>query len=418
MIQNLVDGQNFDVIVVGGGPSGSSCSIYLAKAGLNVLLVDRAKFPRDKICGDGISGKSMKVLQELDLVKDLETVEHLKMFGVTFSSPNGTVVEIPSKPKDGGAPPGFVARREVFDNVIFQNAKKLVTTIEGFQVNDLLWEETEDGKKQVVGLTGFDMSTRTKYSFRAKVIVGADGAASVVGNKTGLDVVDENHQLVAIRAYYENVGGMSDKIELHFVDSLMPGYFWIFPLPNGRANVGSGMITKDMKDKKVNLQQETFKIIETNPLFKDRFVNAKKLTEFRSWSLPVGSTHRKCYGNGFVLVGDAASLIDPFTGEGIGNALMSGKIAAQYILKAFASNDFSEEMFKQYDQALWEEVGDELKTSYRLQKIGKFKPLLNFIIDKAARNQKVREAISNSLLDPQSQKQFYSPLFYIKMLLS
>lgn len=418
MIQNLVDGQQFDVIVVGGGPSGSCCATYLGRAGMNVLLIDKAKFPRDKICGDGISGKSVKVLEELDVLKDMEQAEHLKMFGVTFSSPKGTVVEIESKSKIPGKPPGFVARREVFDNIVFQNAKKYATVVENFNVNDLVWEETEDGKKQVVGITGFDMTNRAKYTFKAKVVVGADGAASIVANKLGVDVIDENHQIVAIRAYYEGVKGMTDKIELHFVDSLMPGYFWIFPLPDGRANVGSGMITKDVKEKKINLQQETLKLIETNPLFKDRFAEAKKITEYRSWSLPVGSTHRKPYGPGVVLLGDAASLIDPFTGEGIGNALESGKIAAKYIQKAFTANDFSEEFFKQYDQALWVEVGSELATSYRLQKIGRHTFLLNFIINKAAHNQKVREAISNSLLDPQSQKQFYSPLFYLKMLLS
>ncbi len=413
MIPGIVDGQEFDVIVVGGGPSGAVCATFLAKGGKSVLLVDKAKFPRDKICGDGISGKSVKVLSELNLLPDMSKAEHIKMYGVTFSSPKGTVVKIASMPKEGGEPPGFVARREVFDNVLFQNAKKHCQVLEHFQVNDLLW----DGDK-VIGVTGFYAQTRQKYSFKAKVVVGADGAASVVANKVKLDEIDENHQLVAIRCYYKNVKDCNDTIELHFVDELIPGYFWIFPLANGMANVGSGMVTRDMKAKKVNLQEATMKAIKNNRLFKERFEGAEQITPFKSWSLPVGSKRRKAHGNGFVLLGDAASLIDPFTGEGIGNALVSGKIAAEHIAKAFEKNDFSASSLKEYEEALWKEVGPELSTSYKLQKLGQHVWLLNFLINRAKKSKTVQEAISNSLINPQERDIFSNPMFYVKALIS
>lgn len=413
MVEGIVDGQEFDVIVVGGGPAGSACATFLAKSGKNVLLLDKAKFPRDKICGDGISGKSVRVLQSLDLLKDMDKSEHIKMYGVTFSSPKGVVVKIPSKPSQGGEPPGFVARREVFDNVIFQNAKKHAKVMEQFNVTDLLW-----AGEQVVGVTGIDMATRTRYSFRSKIVVGADGAASVVANKVKLDEIDETHQLVAIRCYYKNVKQCDDTIELHFVDELIPGYFWIFPLANGLANVGAGMVTRDLKAKKVNLQEATLKAIQNNKLFKERFQGAEQITPFKSWSLPVGSKRRKAHGNGFILVGDAASLIDPFTGEGIGNALTSGKLAAEYINKAFEKNDFSANALKDYEDALWKEVGPELATSYKLQKLGAHVWLLNFLIDKAKKSKTVQEAISNSLINPQERDIFSNPMFYVKALIS
>ncbi len=413
MIEGIVDGQAFDVIIVGGGPSGSSCATFLGKAGKDVLLLDKAKFPRDKICGDGISGKSVKILAELGTLPAMSKSEHIEMYGVTFSSPKGRVVKIDSKGKSGERPPGFVARREVFDNVIFQNAKKYARTLEGFQVIDLLWQGD-----QVVGVTGLETSTRKKYSFKAKVVVGADGAASVIASKVKLDEIDEAHQIVAIRCYYKGVKNLNDTIELHFINELLPGYFWIFPLANGMANVGSGMITTDLKKKKVNLQEATMRAIKENPLFKARFEGAEQVTPFKSWSLPVGSKHKKAHGNGFILIGDAASLIDPFTGEGIGNALVSGKIAAEYIVKAFEQNDFTAKTLKEYEDALWREVGNELKTSYKLQKIGQHKFLLNLVIDKAAKSKAVQEAISNSLLNPQERSAFSNPLFYIKALLS
>ncbi|MFH0713129.1 MAG: geranylgeranyl reductase family protein [Candidatus Micrarchaeota archaeon] len=413
MFSGFVDGQEFDVIIVGAGPSGSSCATFLAKAGKNVLLIDKAKFPRDKICGDGISGKSLKVLQELGVMPAMEKAEHIKMYGVTFSSPKGRVVKIPSRGKEGDKPPGFVARREVFDNVIFQNAKKYSHTFEQFQVSDLLLEGD-----QVVGVTGIDLQTKKKYSFKAKVVVGADGAASVISNKVKYDNFDDNHQIVAVRAYYSGVKDLNDTIELHFVDELIPGYFWIFPEANGMANVGAGMIVRDMKAKKVNLQEAMQKAMDNNPLFKERFKDAKLISPIRSWSLPVGSKHKKAHGNGFILVGDAASLIDPFTGEGIGNALTSGKIAAESIVKAFAKNDFSAASLKDYEDTLWKEVGTELKTSYKMQKMGQNTFLLNLIIDKASRSKTVQEAISNSLLNPSNRDIFYSPMFYLKVLFS
>ncbi len=129
--------EEFDVIVIGGGPSGSSATAFLAKAGKRVLLLDRAKFPREKVCGDGISGRSVGVLRELGLLESFKSVEHQDMFGVTFSSPNGTVAPIPSA--SGKDAPGFVCRREVFDNVLFQHAKSLAAkTIEGFFATDLV----------------------------------------------------------------------------------------------------------------------------------------------------------------------------------------------------------------------------------------------------------------------------------------
>lgn len=403
--------QEWDVIVLGGGPAGSSCATYLGKAGKKVLLLDRVSFPRDKTCGDGISGKSVRILRELEVLDDMETVEHLKMNGVTFSSPNGKVVEVIAKKKDSNEPPGFVCPREVFDNVLFQNAKKHAQAIEGFFATDLIIENNN-----VVGVTGNYQGK--PYSFRARCVVGADGAGGITARKVGTVNNHEDHLISALRCYYEGVEGMTNKIELHFVDEALPGYFWIFPLPNKKANVGIGMIVTDMKKKKVNLEKLMYDIIEKNPLFKGRFANAKRSTEVKRWQLPVGSYRPKVYGNGYVLVGDAASLIDPFTGEGIGNGLVSGKIASTCILKAFEKGDFSEATLSEYNKALYDEVGDDMKTSYNLQKLVKYKFLINLIIDKASRSAEVRNAISAALIDPENQKQFQDPFFYVRALLA
>lgn len=409
----MVDGQ-FDVIVVGGGPSGSSCAMYLGRAGLKVLLVDKERFPRDKVCGDAQGGKAMKVMRELGLHDAMEPVPHVRISNLVFSSPKGTVLTIRRPaPAEGqnGAPAGYVSRRQDFDDMLFQRTKNWATVMEGFAVTDLVME---DGF--VRGIKGLDLASREPKEFRARVVVGADGAASIVAKKLGVDKNPDDHDCLALRAYYENVEGLTDGIELHFVKGLIPGYFWIFPLPNKAANVGVGMVVSDMKAQKVNLKEAMLKIIAENPLFKDRFKDAKLVGDIRGWMLPFGSHRRKAHYNGAVLLGDAAGLIDPFSGEGVGNGMLSAREAARVIEKALKANDVSERVLKEYEDALWAELGPELQQSYRLQKLGRNTFLLNLVIDKAARSQQIRETLSGMLVNEEARKEFNNPLFYLKLL--
>lgn len=400
--------ENYDVIVVGGGPGGSTTAALLGKKGRKVLLLEKAAFPRDKTCGDAISGKSMRVLRELGLNREVEKNPHGKISGVIFSSPNGKSVQIDFPQSSDRGAPGYCCRREIFDNMLFQHAKKYATVMENTAVAEML---VENGA--VVGV-----KTQSGQEFRAKVVVGADGAQSVVARKTGAVEIPKEHHCTALRVYYKNIKNLTPNIELHFVNSILPGYFWIFPLEDGIANVGIGMVTKDMQDKKINIQKSMFDAIQNDPLFKDRFAGAETMGPVKGWTLPFGSYHRKPYGNGYVLVGDAASLIDPFTGEGIGNAMTSGLIASQVIDEALSAGDVSEKKLREYDERLWHEIGDELKTSKSLQNMGKHKLLLNLVVGKAASSPRVREQISGMLSNEKSKKQFTGPLFYLKLLFS
>ena len=128
---------DFDIIIVGGGPAGATCALYAHRAGLKVLLVDKKKFPRDKICGDAIPGKCLTILEELGLVKPFKAKPKSSMYGVTLSSPNGNIAEIKCSNSNNGMI-GHVCRRTDFDDVIFQAAKEKVTTKENFSVTDVL----------------------------------------------------------------------------------------------------------------------------------------------------------------------------------------------------------------------------------------------------------------------------------------
>lgn len=398
--------KNYDVIVVGGGPGGSTCASILGKEGKSVLLLEKARFPRDKTCGDAISG-SLRVQKDMGLIEKIKAADHAQIMGVEFSSPEGVVLDIPFE--NGG----FCCRRYVYDNIVFQEALNHADVIQEFTVISL---KMENGK--VTGIVG-KHKDGAEEQMDAKLVIGADGAYSVVAQETGCHDLDDRHTITAVRAYYNNVKGLKGFIELHFVNEILPGYFWIFPLENGMCNVGVGMVDKDMKKKKLNMTSSMFEIIKNNPLFKERFEGAEMLPQsVKGWRLPVGSKRRKMHGDGFMLVGDAAGLIDPFTGEGIANSMLSGQKAAEWAVKALNSNDFSAEFLKGYEDDVWDHIGPKMKTSYKLQRIGSIKFLTNLVIRKAARSNQIRASLKSMVDDIEERKNLVNPAFYLKLLLA
>lgn len=414
MSQNII--HEYDVVIVGAGPGGSGTALHLKGSGLKIALLDKQKFPRDKICGDGVSGKSSTILKELGLFDEMFKLNHGPGYGVWMSGPNGVDLIVDSRNENPNAKPhGAVVRRMDFDNFLFQNAKKVegVDAYEQMTVFDLIKEGD-----RYIGVLAKDTSGNI-HEFRAKIIVGADGAASVVANKLGVAFRDPDHYVSAVRCYYDGVEGMREVIEIHFVEEALPGYFWIFPLEGKKANVGIGMLDRDMRGRNVNLAQLLEKLINENPKFKDRFKNAKRITNITGWTLPLGSKRRKPYFNGVILVGDAAALIDPLTGEGIGNALLSSKLAAQTIRKAFEVNDFSEKTLKMYDDLLKEKLDPELQTMYRIQRLGSIKWLLKHFFNRVNKKRELRELITSTIVSEDTLKykrQLTDPIFLIKNL--
>lgn len=377
-------------------------------------MVDKATFPRDKICGDALSGKSVTILQELNLLEQVRQLPGALVHRIVFTSPvhDELVIDL----RDSNLNQilfGFVIRRQILDQFMLDQSRRVVDTcIEGFQVKDLIWQ---DG--YVKGIRGANKGAKDR-EYYGRIILGADGYNSLVSRKTGLYHHDPKHWVVAFRQYYRNVDGLSDQIELHFVDEVIPGYFWIFPLEDGRANVGIGMLHSSIKRRDVDLRAALNSAIES-PTFRNRFSHAEPVEEPVGWNLPVGSKHRQMTGNGFMLLGDAAGLIDPFTGEGIGNALYSAKFAVQAARKALDMGDTSGKFLREnYDQLLWKEIGGELKISTQLQKLGRYRAMLNFVIGKAARNREIGNLIAGMIVNEVPRKKLANPLFYLKLIFS
>ena len=403
----------YDVIIVGAGPAGSTAALYAHRLGLNCILLDKAVFPRDKICGDALSGKSVRLMRELNLLEGVEKLEGSEINRITFGSPSHSQFDVHLKGNKNNdfITKGFVVPRKIFDNFLFKKADELTETRQGFTVNDIIYQNDN-----ISGVKGTNIEGKEEI-LNAPIIMGCDGANSIIARKLGLYEMDMENTAVAIRCYYEGVEGLSNQIELHYVSEVKPGYFWLFPAGNGKANIGIGLSKNDAKKEDRTLRQIMDEIVQSD-YFRSRFGNARPLEKPVGWNLPLGRIQRKNHGNGFMLLGDAAGLVDPFTGEGIGNAMVAAKYAMRVALKAKNHKDYSERSFSEYDQLLWDDIGGELRTSTKLQSLARSSFLLNFVINRAARNEEVQSIISGMLSHEIPKDELSSPMFYLKILLS
>lgn len=412
---------NTDVLILGAGPGGAATALFLAKENIPCIVVDKAVFPRDKICGDALSGKVVEILNRYDrsFVEKLSLDPiQLNCWGVTFVAPNLEELSIPfrNKPKKTDEKreiaPGFITKRYDFDHFMVNEVKKHagVNLMEGVEIDQFV--------KTPEGFTCSDKSGN--YIIHAKLVIDGSGAHSQFAKKIGKLEVEKEHHCAGLRVYYKGVTGIKEGnyIELHFLKDFLPGYFWIFPLADGQCNVGVGMRSDYVGKKRINLKTELNNIIQKYPQLSERFKNAEPVDDIRGYGLPLGSKKRTISGDNYMLIGDAASLIDPFTGEGIGNAILSGYTAAQQAKEAIETKNFSGTALKKYDEAIYRRLGDELSLSYRMQKLVKYPWLFNFVVRKANRNKVLRETIMVMFEDIDIRDRLRKPSFYFKLLFS
>lgn len=402
----------YNVVIVGAGPAGVICAIELAGKGLSVAIIDKSSFPRDKICGDALSADVISQFYRLPKhIKEEFNLQSEKMdsHGVVFVAPNYDRITIPFKQKRSSDAPGYIMKRWDFDNFLMEELKRYpeIDIYQSTKVTNVSRAET------VIIKTDQD-------DFEADFIIGADGANSVVSRQLQSFKINKKHQCAGLRMYFSNVKGFEEgnPIELHFNKKCLPGYFWIFPLPNNQANVGLGIRTDRVSKEKLDVKEVFKDLLENDPVLKERFADAKPLETVKGFGLPMGSSKKPMSGDRFLLIGDAASLIDPFTGEGIGNALRSGRFAAEHIVKAFEINNFSAKYNKRFDKLMQKKMGQEFRVSYTLQRLLHYPWLFNFVVGKARKNESLKKVIMSMLDDIDMKKELTKPSFYFKLLFS
>ncbi len=403
--------KNFDVLIIGAGPAGAATAIKLGESGLKVALLDKAIFPRDKTCGDALSVDVINQLGMLStkLASAFNSLENkIPSYGVKIFSPDHHHIDIPFIHKNEKSC-GFISPRMSFDHLLFEHAKEYAN-IEIFENCAVKQVEVLHDEVKVQSNLG---------TFTGNIIVGADGAHSIVSKFLGDIKVEKKHYSAGLRVYYEGVTSFHKEnfIELHFFKDILPGYLWIFPLAGNKANVGIGMLSSTVSEKKINLKEVLQRLLKTHPHLDVRFKDAKPLETIKGYGLPLGSKKRKLSGERFLLTGDAAALIDPFSGEGIGNAIRSGRVAAEHILKCFEQNHFSADYNKAYDKEIYRRMWTEFKISRTLQNAVRYPKLFNFAIRKATQSKYLQQFFIEALANVEKKKKLLlSPAFYYRLL--
>lgn len=341
--------EHFDLLIAGAGPAGATCAMALEKSGLRIAVIDKDDFPRDKICGDFIAAKGVR---ELVSVKP-ELHERLAKYPRKVVNTKTHFYVNDLDPLDlNWVLKSYTIRRMDFDHELVK------MMLEDKQVS---FYPRQRIKK--VSLTAEGVSVQTaSHCFTAKMVIGADGAHSQVAKDLAHFKVDKQHYGGSVRAYYKNVENIKPEInEVYLHRDVIPGYFWLFPVSPTEANVGVGMHSTYISKEKINLKERFYEFIEKSPRLQQKLGNAQMEGKLEGFGLPFFSKKHVISGERFLLLGDAASMIDPTNGEGIMPAVVSGKLAAQQIEKAFAAQDFSASFLKAYEKAIHQRYWTEMK---------------------------------------------------------
>jgi menaquinone-9 beta-reductase len=418
------------ICIIGAGPGGAATALRLAQLGIPSVLLDKATFPRDKICGDGLTARTKVILDRIDpnIIASFEKMTYQNStWGVSLILDNKSRFNVPLRKNyntQTDSPPSFVSKRLDFDNHLILAVKKqpLINFMENISIDSHEFHENtvRDDSAAQAEAYWILKDKKTGFQIKTQLVIAANGANSPFTRHACNIDFDPKHAAAAVRAYYKNVAGChtDNFIELHFLEGYLPGYFWIFPLPNGEANVGFGMLSDTISKRKINLKKTLLDILETRSGIKERFENASLDGEIIGFPLPMGSKRQNLSGNNYMLVGDAACLIDPLTGEGIGNAINSGLVAADQAEKCVKAQNFSADFMKDYDKRIWRVMGPELKMSHRMQRLGKYPIVFNFVLWLASRNTQISELVYAMFNNSDIRNKMINPIFWFKMLVN
>lgn len=321
-----------DVVIVGGGPAGAATAIALRRRGVDTLLLDRAQFPRDKVCGDVILPEAQGALHSLGLDLASLAAQAYTCTGARYVSCGGPDVSGEFRDADGALRPWWMIRRLTFDAWLLDAARRAgAHVVERVDVDDVL-----RGATQTVCGVRARSSGGARQQVRARVVVGADGASSVVARAVGAFQRRPEHTCLAGRAYVNGLTLPAPYLEIFTTPRTLPGCAWIVPVGDGVASVGIGIVQATANRLGRTPQALFAEMRRESPLLQDRLREAGTIA-LRGWTLPAATERRRLAGPGWLLVGDAGAMVDPFTGHGIHNALAAGLLAGDAIADALGA---------------------------------------------------------------------------------
>lgn len=383
--------ESADVVVVGGGPAGAATAWWLARAGVDVVVVDKAHFPRPKPCSEYMSPQASRLLEEMGVLAEVEAAGAAQLKGMVIRAPNGSLIRgliAGAHRWKGHRDRGLSLQRTLLDPILLDAARRGgARVVEGASVHDVTLDRAGRASGVTVATDG-----RQARPLRARLVIGADGLRSVVARRLGLTRTSRFPRRIALVTHYAGIADIGDLGEMH-VDR--DGYMGVASVGNGLANVA--VVIPASRASELSAGRERFieQWIASRPQLRDRFAAASRATPVRATG-PFASRARRAWAPGAALVGDAADFFDPFTGEGIYAALRGGELLAPYAMAALgATSPLGERTaLEAYERARRHEFGGKWLVERMIGTAVAFPPLL----DRAAAVLSRRPAMADLLV--------------------
>lgn len=378
-----------EVVIVGAGPAGSALAVHLVGRGHDVLLLDRAVFPRDKTCGDGLTPRAIRPLARLGVLADLQAQGHGEVRGARLVAPNGHVWDMRFADYDLGLPTfGLVIPRHTLDETLLRRAIADGARFRAAaEVTGPLRGPRAAGRATVVGVVG--KRGGEPFQVCARLTVLATGAA--IGLLRAFGVLSAMPPGVnAIRGYFAGVPDLEDRFEFYFERDLAPGYAWVFPVGADRANIGLGVFALGRGGRANNLRARLAEFMQRHP----RLRNATPVGPTRGYPIRIDFPDHPVIGDGFLVVGEAAGLVNPVTGEGIDLALESAEIAAEAIHAALTAGDTTRRGLRPYERVLYGRYAGFFRGVRLLLRLATGPRALNILIRQAAHRPRLARTIA------------------------
>ncbi|MDQ3481543.1 MAG: geranylgeranyl reductase family protein [Actinomycetota bacterium] len=341
MIERTASERQADVIIVGAGPAGSTAAAYLAHAGVDVLLLEKTAFPREKVCGDGLTPRAVRQLIRMGI--DVDEPGWIKNQGLRIVGGSHRL-ELPWPDLADYPAYGLVRTRLDFDEILARNAQKSGACL--LERASVTGPVRDDQTGRIIGVIARPLDDNGRKagdetSYQAPIVIAADGNSTRLSLAMGLQKRDDRPMGVAVRTYYTSPRHDDDWLEswLELWDGepgkgdLLPGYGWIFGVGDGTVNVGLGILNTSQAFRHVDYKDLLKKWLDHTPEewgFRDHNMTQP----VRGAALPMGFNRKPHYANGMLLAGDAGGMVNPFNGEGIAYAMESGEMAAESIIQA------------------------------------------------------------------------------------